>query len=316
MADIYMHSRLTEDVIPKISNKIDTNIAFLGAHGPDPMYYNTFDKDHKRQRKIADNMHRYDTRDLLIGMTNYVKQNYNLNTYSFLVGFICHYSLDVHIHPYVYNKVGIYDIEDPNTHKLRGLHLKFERSIDCLLIKKEQKTSPRKVNLTKKYFPLKQANEDVLKLMGNTIKTMYDIDDGKEIFQKSVKAMYNMTKYINADRFGIKKQIYKIIDLFYKGKDMMYKDLSFFNHLENYDFHNDAKKEWNHPLTGEVYNYSVIELYDQALQFAVELIVQVDDYLANNNDIDLTTVFTNLSFNSGVNCDQGLAFKYFDIYRK
>ena len=39
MADVYMHSRLTEELIKEIKSDIDTNIAFLGSQGPDPLYY-------------------------------------------------------------------------------------------------------------------------------------------------------------------------------------------------------------------------------------------------------------------------------------
>ena len=79
-------------------------------------------------------MHRSDTDKFLINMVDYVKKNLDKETYSFLVGFICHYALDVKIHPYVYYHVGVYKKDDPKTHHLRGLHLKFERSIDALMI--------------------------------------------------------------------------------------------------------------------------------------------------------------------------------------
>ena len=316
MADIYMHSRLAEDVVKDLKKDIDIDITFLGAQGPDPLYYNMFDKDYKRQRGFADDIHRYNTRDFMSNMVRYVKEHNNINTYSFLIGFICHYSMDVSIHPYIYNKVGIYDINDPQTHSYRGLHLKFERSVDCLLMEKELKMPSRKVDLTKKYYPNLETKEDVLNIMEDSLNKMFNITDGKAIYQSAVKAMYNVIKRFNSDRWGIKKQVYKIIDLFDKKTDMFFTDLSFFNHLENYDYHNDKKTPWNHPITNEEYNYSVMEMYDHAQVMAHEIIGNINDYIFDNKDVDLDKVFTNLSFNSGLDCDQEKPFQYFDIYRK
>ena len=135
MADLYMHSRLTEELIKELPSDIDTNIAFLGSQGPDPLYYKSDSKYHD----IANNIHRYHTRSFFKTMTNYVKEHNTKTTYSFLVGFISHYAMDVYLHPYVYHKVGVYKKADPSTHHMRGLHLKFERAIDCLLIEKELK---------------------------------------------------------------------------------------------------------------------------------------------------------------------------------
>ena len=316
MADIYMHTRLCEDVLKGIKNDVITDTAYLGAQGPDPMYYNMFNENNKLCKDYADGMHRNNTQGLLINMVDYVKNNYNKETYSFLVGFIAHYSLDVKIHPFVYHNVGVYNKANANTHHMRGLHLKFERAMDALFIEKETKKPSRKFRMTKKYYTLKHTSDEVNNLMADTFKYFHNEDNGAELYRISAKAMFNTVRFIDTDRFGIKKQIYKLVDMFNKDIDMYYKDLSYFNHLEKYDYHNDQKKEWLHPLTGEVYNYTVMELYDQARIFALEMVTKVDEYLSGNTAIDLTKVFTNLSFNSGVECDLGMDFKYLNIYRK
>ncbi len=316
MADIYMHSKLAEEVIKNIDYNFNQKIVFLAAQGPDPFYYNFFSKDHEEYCYYADRMHDTTTDKLFINMIEYVKNNLDEETYSFLVGFICHYALDVKIHPYIYHKVGVYNKEDSNTHQYRGLHLKFERSIDALMIKKDLNINPRKLKLKKKYFPLNTAPFSLMKIMNHTLKETYNKEHGGVMYLISTQAMYKNIKRITYDRFGIKKQIYKFIDLFNKNSDMFYKDLSFFNHIERYDFHNIRKNTWNHPVTNEEYNYSVIELYDQAVIFATKLITDVSKYLFTNETIDLTKLFTNLSFNSGLACDHPNPMKYFNKYRK
>jgi hypothetical protein len=312
MADLYMHSRLTEELIKELPSDIDTDIAFLGSQGPDPLYYKSDSKYHD----IANNIHRYHSRSFFKTMTNYVKENNSKTNYSFLIGFISHYAMDVLLHPYVYHKVGIYKKNDPSTKHMRGLHLKFERAIDCLLIKKELNIPSRKLKLTKKYFPIKLAPKEVSELIAYTLKKELKVEDGFDIYTSSVKLMYLNFKYMVADRFGIKKQFYKLADLFTKERDMFFSSLSFFNALEDYDYHNDSQTVWHHPLLDETYTKTVQDLFEEAKVFALNIITEVDNYINHNKDVNLDEIFTDLSFNSGTLCELGMDFKYFDIYKK
>ena len=312
MADLYMHSRLTEELIKELPSDIDTNIAFLGSQGPDPLYYKSESKYHD----IANNIHRYNTRSFFSTMTNYVKENPSKTNYSFLVGFISHYAMDVLLHPYVYHKVGVYKKTDPNTHHMRGLHLRFERAIDCLLIQKELKIPSRKMNLSKKYFPIKSPPKEVSDLIAYTLKKELNVANGFDIYTSSVKLMYLNIKYMVTDRFGIKKQIYKLGDLFSKQRDMFFSSLSLFNAVEDYDYHNDSKSVWHHPLLEETYTKTVEDLFNEAKAFALQIITEVDKYINHNQVVNLDEVFTDLSLNNGTLCELGMDFKYFNIFQK
>lgn len=312
MADVYMHARLVEELIKEVNNELDVSIAFLGSQGPDPLYYT----GGAPSRKVADDIHRYRTRDFFTTMVNYVKEHNTKTTYSFLVGFISHYVMDIFLHPFVYYYTGVYDVQNPSTHHLRGLHLRFERTIDCLLIEKEQNIPSRKMNLTKKYFPLKEAPKEVCELMGHTLQKQYNIENGYALYEKSIKAVYKTLKYIVTDRFGIKKQLYKVVDFFQKGNDLFLQDLSLFKNTKEFDYHNDLKRIWQHPLTGEETTETVGELFDKAKEYALDILHQVDQYVNQNNPVNLENIFTDLSFNSGKECKYGMDFKFTNIYNK
>lgn len=317
MADIYMHSRIAEEVIKNIDYEFNKKIVINAAQGPDPLYYNFFSKENGEYVKCANLMHRQDTDLLFINMVNYVKDNLSVNTYSFLIGFICHYALDVKIHPYVYNHVGIYKKDDPKTHSYRGLHLKFERSLDAVLIKDDTGKSSRNINLNKKHFPLRSPSFEIMKIMDYVFKETYGKEHGGVMYLISTVQMRKNLKRFVKDPFGVKKSFLKLIDMLNKKHDIFFQDMSMFNHVEKgYDFLNKERSTWHHPVTNEVYNYSVMDLYDQAVIFASELIESVRQYIYEDMDIDLSTVFTNLSFNTGMKCDHGDEMKYFNIYRK
>ncbi len=317
MADVYMHSKMAEEVIKKIDYDFNKKIVFLGAQGPDPLYYNSFSKDFHKYRKVANQMHRNDTDKFFFNMIDYVKKNLDKDTYSFLVGFICHYVLDSKIHPYVYHNVGRYNKDDKSTHHYRGLHLKFERSIDALLIEQDLHIKHNRFKLIDKHYPLNTAPLSLMKIMDYSIKETYNKDHGGVMYLIGSQKMYRNLKHFVRDRFGIKKQIFKLIDIFFnKDLDMYYADIPFYNHLEDYDFHNLEKKAWYHPVTNEEYHYSVIDLFDQSCELANKIIEEVSLYLFEDKTIDLPSLFTNLSYNTGLNCDQVEPMKYFNIYRK
>ncbi len=312
MADVYLHSRFVEDLITEFPSDINQNIAFLGSQGPDPLYYIR----EKRFKKVADDIHRYRTRDFFKTMVNYVKQHNTEATYSFMFGFISHYILDAYIHPFVYYNTGVYEEDNPSTFHMRGLHMKFERSIDCVQIQKECKINPRKMNLTKYYFPLKKAPSEVNQLMHHVLQKEYQLEDGFKMYERSASAMYKTLKYIVTDRTGIKKLIYKFVDLFNKDNDMFLSDLSLYNHIENYDYHNDSKNIWLDPLTGEEQRTSIDEIIQNAKEKALDVLKKVDAYIHKKSTINLDNIFTDLSFNTGKDCKLGMNFGFIKIYNK
>lgn len=315
MADLYLHSRLSEEVLKELPYELDKGLVFLGAQGPDPLYYNITKKDGKESRYYADRMHDTNTQMLFKNMITFIKNNNTAETFSHLVGFICHYALDVKIHPYVYYNVGVYNKDKPDTHQYRGLHLKFERSIDAVKIKEELQISPNKLKIHKTYFPVKDAPEDIVKVFEHVLKQTYGKDNGGRLYQIGTKKMYSNTKNIIHDRFGFKKLLLKALGLF-SNADMFLSDLSFHSHIEDYDFLNKEKKTWHHPITNEAHNESVDELFNQAKVFALDLIKKVREYIVEDKNIDLDKVFTNLSFNSGIDCNIHEPMKYFDNYQK
>ncbi len=316
MADIYMHSRLAEEVIKHLDDTLDEKLVFLGAQGPDPLYYNPMAKDGSEYRFYADRMHDTNTQMLLSNMTTYVKTHFDQKAYAYLIGFLCHYALDVKLHPYVYYNVGVYKKDDPNTHQYRGLHLKFERSIDVALIQRETNNPARKMKLHKRYFPSRLAPHEVMKLYDYTLKQTYGKSQGGVMISIGTKKMYGNVKHLVSDRFGLKKALLKTLDLFNKDTDMFYQDVSFFNHLEHYDFLNEQHQEWHHPITNEPSTKSVADLFEEAKTFALSLIKGVKPYILDQKTVDLNAIFTNLSFNSGMNCDYHDKMTYFKIYRK
>lgn len=316
MADVYMHAKLAKEIQKSHKQTLNSEVVLLGSQGPDPMYYGFVHKYHKDYRFFADRMHDTDTNGLFEAMFSYAKEHPSLEVYSYMIGFLCHFALDVKIHPYVYHHVGQYDELDTKTHHMRGLHLKFERSIDAMLIEHDTKDKAHHYPLQKNVFPIKEVPKELQKFYQHLMDERYQFSDGASMIENSVQSMYRVLRYIVQDKTGIKKLGYKLLDRIFSKEDMYFSDLSMYHHIADFDFLNQEHREWAHPVTEEKSNKSVLDLYQDAVLFAKELIAYFDQYLAGEETKTVAAMIKNYSFNSGVSCDDKRLMKHYNIYLK
>lgn len=311
MPDLYAHIEFSKRMMNESPHNFNKELVQVASQGPDPLYFHVFGKGTEEYRFYADRMHDTNTRMLLSNMTRYVKEHNNIDSYSFLFGFLTHYALDVNMHPYVYYHAGVYKESKPETSIYRGLHKKFEAAIDRALMEQDN-LNPRKQKFHKTHFTLNTVPEVVKKTMDYTLLHTYGKKDGGTMYQIGVEKMYKNLKYMVKDRFGIKKLIYSTIDLFHQN-DLYYKDISLYSYNKNFDYLNNQLRTWHHPITNEPSTKTINQLINDAGIFFQTLIKEVDNYLKGDN-IDLDTVFTNLSFNSGIDCNYHDDMKYFKKY--
>ncbi|MCF7925315.1 MAG: zinc dependent phospholipase C family protein [Candidatus Izimaplasma sp.] len=314
MPDFYMHAKFAKDIADTMTQSLDETTLLLGAQGPDPFYYMVFDQAKADYRYYADRLHDTNTRQSLITLTNFVKTHQNQALFSFYIGYLCHYALDVSVHPYIYHHVGIYDENSSDTHNLRGLHLRFERAVDIRLLERDFKKPAHRVNVTQ-FFPTPNDNpliEDAYKEM---LKDTFNVSTPLS-YTKASKAMKKTIRYAVQDRFGIKRFFFKGIDLFNKKTDLFLQDLSMHANPKTFDYLNLSHRTWHHPITNEIFHTSVLDCYDHAKKFLMQILDQVIPYIKGKRTIDLSTVFTNLSFNMGIDCDHGNDVKFLNIYNQ
>lgn len=310
MADFQMHLWMVDEVASQISRPTQKEILWIAAQGPDPFLYQRSGKT----SVLGSVMHDTDTGTLLRRLVELTKTSLTEETYSFLVGFLCHYVLDIHLHPYVYYHVGIYRPNRPETHHLRGLHMRFERSIDCAWIPLRFSVPSRKYRVTHRYYPAYELPRDVSRLIGDVSKEVYHIEGGDQGYRDSVDFMRTVLRHMVPDRFGFKKMVYRILDLFARSQDLYFRDLSYYHHVTKVDFLNLEHRTWLHPMTGTPSKASVLELYEEAKVDALRILQEVDLYLFEDKPIDFEKLFPNLSFNTGVDCLLGDELKYIQPY--
>ena len=317
------HSYFTVDVydiLPDIiKDKIDIDRFKMFGQGFDPiMFYNLFsilpgkkirDKDHY--------FHTHDTRAFFINTLKTMKSKKLINDkdcVSFLCGFICHYVLDSNLHPYVIYKSGQFDKKNPATYKYNNVHTFMETFIDNDMVKRRENINPYKFRLDKYCFDLDEFSINLDYLIDTVFSKTFYVKDMSYIYYKSLKQMRSALKTFRRDRFGIKKNIYKLVDTFTLKRTFRFEAISYHYPLEDrHDYLNSDNKLWRNPTTYDMTSTeSFLDLYMKSIREARTIICASIDYL-NGKSIDLEQIFTNKSYVTGLNCDDNKELKYFEF---
>jgi hypothetical protein len=290
------------------------------GQGPDPYFFYDFHltKRSKVAYKINSSMQHTKINGHFLKLINYINNNgdySNSEVMAYLYGQICHFTLDTTIHPYIIYSTGIYDKDNPESFKYNGLHEEMEYYIDCYLIKKRENIHPKKYKVYKKLFNINNFCNELNQCIDNVIKDVYGFDNAAKIYYKSIMDMKRFYYVFNYDRFGIKKLIYLAMDFLCGNKYVKKKELSF--NVDPYSklfYLNNEKKTWNNSCDiNDKYNYSFDELYDIAIDKAVNIIEKVDNMLkigkVNNDTIE--SLFGNLHYGTGKDCDKDYYYRYF-----
>ena len=307
------------DILPSdIKKKLEINkIKMYGQSVDSCMFYNILSLlPGKKIRDFSDIFHKNKSQEFFINVLNYMRDN-NINdidTYSFLFGFICHYVLDSTIHPYIIYKTGILDKKNPNTYKYNNLHHFMETFIDNDMIKRRFNINPYAFDINRYVFDIKHFSKDLDKTINYSFFNTFGIKNMSYIYYKSLKQMNTFIRLFRRDRYGIKKFIYKIVDSFTPKYSFRLDALSYHYSLEDkHNYLNSDNKIWRYPTDYSITsNESYIDLYLKAIKKAKIIMCASCDFL-NNKNIELEKIFDNTSYTTGIDCDSNKELKFFEF---
>lgn len=321
MAGTITHVFFEEDVFKKLDNQTKKNLEKYKenlktyAQGHDIMF---FSFNFTGQKKIGNFLHKNKTKDFFINMINYIVNNNLQNNFeliSFLYGYICHYSLDLTVHPYITYKCGIFNKKKKDTYKYNSKHSNMESYIDAYMVKERMSIDPNKFKIHKFCFNTKMSKE-LSKMIDYIYINTYKFKNFSFYYKQGIFNMKILYRILRYDPFKIKKKIYNIIDKLLPKKLNKLSPISYAYELNNDKYYlNLDHKKWQHPrYKDEVYNLSFLELYNNALDLAVDTINKVNNILYNNDDINkLNDIFRNLSYSSGKDCKDKAKNRYFEF---
>lgn len=322
MADGVTHTFFAQDVYEKLSTKSKSYIkgyerSFeIYNQGHDVFFYDY----RKKYRNLGKYFHKNNTQKYFINMVKYIKENRlenNPELISYLYGNICHYALDLNIHPYITYKAGFYDKKrKKETKKYNGKHSEVEYYLGAYLIDKREHVKPNKLNLYKFCLRGNKVSTNLTDMLDSVFYDTYNIKNCGIIYKRSLNRMKRAYVLFRNDKRGIKKKIYNLHDkLTFKTSERLASKSYVVKLNKNYYYLNLDNRTWNHPrYKTEKHTESALDLYDKAIKLSLSLINAVNNVLYNNRSLDsLTKYFTNLSYTSGKDCNDKKQNKYFEL---
>ena len=323
MAGTMTHAYFAVDLYDKLDNKTKNNIKNYKenlktySQGHDIFSF-TFNFINHKTKNIGSYMHKNNTRNFFKNMIIYIKNNNLQNNYeimSFLYGQIAHYCLDLTVHPYVTYKSGIYCKEKIETLKYKSKHSNLESYIDAYFINERENIVPNKFKIHKFCFNTKISKE-LSKLIDEVYFKTYGFRHISTYIKRGIKNMKFLYMLLRYDPHKIKKKLYIFFDKIKPKKMENFSPISYAYNLDNNDNNlNLTHKKWCHPrVKDEIYSYSFLDLYKNALALCIDIINDVNDILYNNKSIkNLDNIFLNLSYSSGKDCLDNRKNKYFEF---
>lgn len=294
MPNYKTHSIHGEIILPNIDNKIQIDKEDIKKFciGPDSLIatsYNLFNYQHSNKVK-----HYFET---LLKKIKENKLQENSKVMSFLYGQIDHYILDVIMHPLIY-----YMTEDMPKNNLLSPHCIIEMWIDDYVMKKFSKDE-------KSYYKnLNIKDKDLKKIINDVYKEVYD---NKNLYSKYNKGI----KIINIFDLLIRRNGIKIVPIILKLLNIG--DIVYHENLEQIiPYLNLDNDSWYNPETGELKNDSFDDLWKKSKEVSLETIEDVNKYLYNDKMIINPYISNDISYNTGLPCEDGQHFKYVKKYEK
>lgn len=264
--------------------------AFLwGAQGPDFLFYNFRKCSRKRGslRTYGSKLHSQKPSRTLSVMRQYMDQNPSNGTArSYLLGFLCHYSLDRTAHPYVLYSVKQLKKQFPGRSD-SFLHGQIEATLDVIMLRAEMGILPTDFDLKVTVPKNQNTMVEIARLYSFVLEKLFQIGDRYDQIVQAEKDCRLLSGMLN-DRTTLKKYILEHIEKL-TGKFIVSSYLRGLCEDDVYDYANVTAQDWRWPLENanvrsdtffQLFEYSVEESSSFMLHF-----FDCEDYVKMTNEI-------------------------------
>jgi len=237
-----------------------------------------------------------DIQDLTINYIN-AMQNPKAETKLFLYGYLMHHFLDAKLHPLIVYETGDF----LNSLTCEADHLLLERMIDSYLLK-QVGINPQKFKVHRLVTSKMALTEETRSVINKSFNLTYQINDFDRVFaeyNKHTRAFLRATHY---DPYGIKKILFKPLDIALKGR---FKP-SYWTHThdgtEAIPYLNLANEKWEHPVEGNGFSYASFEdLYSDGIKEISQMIKNLDMAIIDQaTENELRDIIPNISSSYGL----------------
>ena len=286
----------------------------------DPLFfYNIVNlKSGKKIRNFGNYFHTHKTNEFFTTLINYIKYNnysYDGEVMAYLYGMICHFVLDSTVHPFVVFKTGNFDEKNKETYKYNQLHGELESFFDNYMIAHRENIVPWKFKCYNFGMNTDSLGKNLTEVIDFTYKEVFNKNKMSDIYLSSIKQMKSFYYLFRYDPYGLKKNIYKLIDTIAPKSFLRLEPISYHINPKNKgSWLNLERSKWTYPTNNKLnHKESIIDLYSISIDKALNIINSVNEYIYDNKKIKLDKLFNNLSYFTGRDIELEEEVRYFDF---
>ncbi|MDR1560387.1 MAG: zinc dependent phospholipase C family protein [Clostridiales bacterium] len=312
----YLMSKASADLIgdSAVLNclKQHGDVFYLGAQGPDILYFALGNKD---LNNLGERMHGEGVAGFFAECLNRIRKTASHEgrdeIIAYMAGYICHFALDVRAYPYIYYKAG-FEGEDGRVEGESALRRHFlEATIDCVLLRNLEDKTPYALNIPGIISVGAKKRMLIGKFLSETVASSYGVFIYPEDYAKAMKDMAFVYR-IFRDRTGTRRRIAmalgKVSDGMRTVASMMH-----CSPVKRLDYLNEQRAAWHYPWDDTIdINASFMDLFNSAADdsriyvnaFGKALNRQLDDKIA-------LSILGGKNFSTGL--ESTVKFLYYNI---
>ncbi len=230
-------------------------------------------------------------------LLKYIKENKlytNSEIMAFLYGQLDHFALDVTTHPLIYSLTE----NIPKKH-IFDAHALVEHEIDNYI--------KQKYNLKdEEYYVWKINSPKLRELINNVYKAVYKKSNVATKYDLGLSLLNVYDKALRKNSLKLTPFVCTLVNT----GNVAYNDDSKKNKL----LLNLKHKVWKHPETGEEFNKSFDDLWNESFNLSLETIDSVNKYLYDGKELNAKLINDNISLNTGLPCEKGQTNTYAKQY--
>lgn len=262
---------------------VDQDAYFWGAQGPDFLFFQIPFPWRKTRslNALGRRMHKGDPSQVLAAIREYSILHRSDNIVrSYLFGFLCHYSLDRTVHPFIYSQIAALHSQYPKSSD-SFLHCQIESALDVIALRYENAELPTEFNLKKTLPKNPEVQQKIAEIYVFIFQKLY----GSALGESSILQAQRDCRFVvglQNDRTGLKKQFFQR----FEKKHNKYLCSCFFRGIledGEFDYANILASPWNWPAESPNKRVeSFLDLYELSVKESVQFMTQI----YKNNDMN------------------------------
>lgn len=231
---------------------------------------------------------------------------------AYLFGYICHYSLDGNVHPFVFYRSG-FALSEKDKAEYTYYHRRFETALDVLMLSRILGQKPRDVNPSRLIAVNCPSKKTVADMYSFVLGRIYGLEVLSSVIESAISSTVFLQKLLYS-KSGLKKRLLESLESLSGNFHLVSSTLHPQTLDEDLDYLNIENSSWSLPWDSHsVRTDSFLDMFEESVTESSQLCEEFYSAVQSNSPIALSKPRWNNSFYTGVDCDQALKFKYFKL---